>query len=334
MQSSNPSVSYVADRLARRAEYIKLASEKQAFDVDGALSTAANFVKQKPVAMGLAGAGLGALAGAGSSLMSEEEDRQPWQSALTGGLAGGALGGGLGMMQQYAPKDVNKLTAEPGKPNIADAANKLQYSNMEYPATTAAVAKGAVPATAAYGIRKHIQNIGGYKETVKHPIAALKATGRAASRANSAAGNGLRNLFELGTSNPAPELRRGLKSQLAELAKTDPAKMTPTQSTEFAKLQKLVNRPDKGIRRLLNNAKPGGKWGRGNLADVFRTGKSKLKDAGKLKTRSKAGLIAALVGSGFLGAGGLESLAIRPGLHNRSVDNQAGKLLEQYAKAE
>jgi hypothetical protein len=43
------------------------------------------------------GGGLGGLAGYGSSMMQDEEDRRPWRSALTGLMAGGALGAGAGL---------------------------------------------------------------------------------------------------------------------------------------------------------------------------------------------------------------------------------------------
>ena len=55
-----------------------------------------------PTAKGLlAGTAGGAVLGGLSSLGREKEERQPLQSALTGGLAGGLLGGGLGFAAQY-----------------------------------------------------------------------------------------------------------------------------------------------------------------------------------------------------------------------------------------
>jgi len=46
------------------------------------------------------GAGVGGALGLGSSMFKDKEDRQPWHSALMGGLAGGAIGGGIGLAQK------------------------------------------------------------------------------------------------------------------------------------------------------------------------------------------------------------------------------------------
>lgn len=58
---------------------------------------------------GLAGAGIGGLAGAASSMAREPEDRHTMRSALSGAVGGGALGAGAGILHQQMTAPDNGL---------------------------------------------------------------------------------------------------------------------------------------------------------------------------------------------------------------------------------
>jgi hypothetical protein len=69
------------------------------------LSGTAARLSDKPLAGLLLGGLAGGLGGYALEQLrdEEEENRRPWQRALTGALAGGALGGGLGAVAQFRP---------------------------------------------------------------------------------------------------------------------------------------------------------------------------------------------------------------------------------------
>lgn len=77
---------------------------------DWAQGLADRWSQLSPTSKGLlAGTAGGALLGGVSSLGREKEERQPFQSALSGAMAGGLLGGGLGLAAQYGPDWIRQL---------------------------------------------------------------------------------------------------------------------------------------------------------------------------------------------------------------------------------
>jgi len=93
---------------------IELRTFAKPANIGGTLSNAWKGMQpwQKGLLMGTGG---GALLGGLSSLGRRREERQPFQSALTGALAGGLLGGGLGIGYQHGPAGVRE-----GLSNLAE----------------------------------------------------------------------------------------------------------------------------------------------------------------------------------------------------------------------
>lgn len=99
--TDNPTtISEAVDLLVKTASDGFSKREKRS-DVDDVIQA----IRSNPMLAGsLLGAGGGAALGGLSSLARDEEDRAPWQSALTGGAAGGLLGLGAGAGYKYMPE--------------------------------------------------------------------------------------------------------------------------------------------------------------------------------------------------------------------------------------
>ena len=126
MDDQPQTIDEAADYLAKRAALIRrLGPDKQA--QDGLVDQIQQNWSSLPTyaQTGLAGAGLGAL---GSGLTNyfgaeDEEDRHPFQSALTGALAGGGLGAGLGAVGQYGGEIFGGSDGQDGQSVPEDMAN-------------------------------------------------------------------------------------------------------------------------------------------------------------------------------------------------------------------
>lgn len=95
--------------------------------------------EQAAVRAGLLGAGIGGLAGAGSSLLRRKEERQPLRNTLTGLLAGGAVGLGGGLLSKQLAKSQGSVAGSPAaktETSLADVNRQLadvaQQSQQRY----------------------------------------------------------------------------------------------------------------------------------------------------------------------------------------------------------
>lgn len=115
------------------------------------------------------GAGAGALAGAGSAMMSDDEDASPWRSGITGALGGAAVGAGgvaaykgLHQIRQQTPGETAQAELqkyyEAVKPDLGSMAAGTVLDTLGNVATHPAVAGTTAGATGLWGWDKWRQH--------------------------------------------------------------------------------------------------------------------------------------------------------------------------------
>ncbi len=123
-----------AVKLATR---LKQSREKRAFgmsDVTGWLNSGPGGAPD-PVHWGLAGAGVGGLAGLASSFGQNKDERRPFSSALTGAIAGGAAAGGGALAAPALSRMFSGLQGSGGgsSPSATEAAKKYLQDQGKTP---------------------------------------------------------------------------------------------------------------------------------------------------------------------------------------------------------